>query len=154
MIHPAQHFAWCNLHISSLNKVIIYSPLLCSFPSFKPIHCSMSGSNCLFLTCIQVSQGAGNVAWYSHLFKIFLQFVVIYAVKGFSIVNEAGIYVSLGFSCFFCDPTNVVNFISDSSVFLNPTCAPGSSWFMYCWCLAWTILSITLLTCEMSTIVQ
>ena len=154
MIYLAQHFAWCNLHISSLNKVIIYSPLLCSFPSFKPIHCSMSGSNCLFLTFIQVSQEAGNVAWYSHLFKNFPQFVVIHAVKGFSIVNEAEIYVFLGFSCFFYDPINVVNFISDSSAFSQSN--------LYTWKFSvhvllmpsWIILSITLLTCEMSTIVQ
>ena len=37
--------------------------------------------------------------------------------------------------------------------FLNPDCTSGSSWFMYCWSLAWRILNITLLTCEMSIIV-
>ena len=37
--------------------------------------------------------------------------------------------------------------------FLNPAYTSGSSWFMYCWSLAWRILSITLLACEMSTIV-
>ena len=42
-----------------------------NFPSFEPIHCSMSGSNCSFLTCIQVSQETGEVVWYSHLFKNF-----------------------------------------------------------------------------------
>ena len=36
----------------------------------------------------------------------------------------------------------------------NPACTPGSPWFMYCWSLAWRILSITLLTCEMSTTVR
>jgi len=49
----------------------------------------MSGSNCCLLTCIQVSQEAGKVVWYSHLFKKFPQFVVVHAVKGFSVVNEA-----------------------------------------------------------------
>jgi len=49
----------------------------------------MFGSNFCFLTCIQVSQEAGKVVWYSHLLKNFLQFVVIHTVKGFSIVNEA-----------------------------------------------------------------
>ena len=48
----------------------------------------MSGSNCCFLTCIQVSQEVGKVFWYSHLFKNFPGFVVIHTVKGFSIVNE------------------------------------------------------------------
>ena len=47
----------------------------------------MSGSNCCFLTCIQVSHEASKVVWYSHLFKNFLQFVVIHT--GFSVVSEA-----------------------------------------------------------------
>ena len=42
----------------------------------------MSSSNCCFLTCIQISQEAGQVVWYSHLFKNFPQFVVIHTVKG------------------------------------------------------------------------
>ena len=29
----------------------------------------MSSSNCCFLTCIQISQEAGQVVWYSHLFQ-------------------------------------------------------------------------------------
>ena len=51
----------------------------------------MSGSNCCFLTCIQVSQEIGRVVWYSHLFKNFPQIVVIHTVKGFGIVNDAEI---------------------------------------------------------------
>ena len=58
----------------------------------------MSGSNHCFLTCIQVSQEAGKVVWYSHLFKNFPQFVVIYTVKGFVIVNEAEVDVFLEIS--------------------------------------------------------
>ena len=38
--------------------------------------------------------------------------------------------------------------------FLNSAWTSGSSWFMYCWSLAWRILSIILLACEMSAIVQ
>ena len=38
--------------------------------------------------------------------------------------------------------------------FLNPACTSGISWFAYCWSLAWRILGITLLVCEMSAIVQ
>ena len=49
----------------------------------------MSGSSCCFLTCIQISQEAGKVVWYSHLFKNFPQFVVIHTVKGFGVVNKA-----------------------------------------------------------------
>jgi len=37
--------------------------------------------------------------------------------------------------------------------FLNPASTSGSSWFTYCWSLAWRILSITLLVFEMSAIV-
>ena len=38
--------------------------------------------------------------------------------------------------------------------FLNPACTFGSSQFTYCWSLAWRILNITLLACEMSAIVR
>ena len=68
--------------------------------SLEPIHCSMSASNCCFLTGTQVSQEAGKVVWYSHLFKNFPQFVLIHRVKGFSIVNEK-VEVFLELSCFF-----------------------------------------------------
>ena len=54
----------------------------------------MSGADCCFLICIQIFQEAGKVVWYSHLFKIF-QFVVIHTVKGFSIVNKAGVFGTL-----------------------------------------------------------
>ena len=60
-----------------------------SFPDFEPVHCSMFGSNCCFLTCIQISQEAGQVVWYSHLLKNFPQFVVIHTVQGFAILNKA-----------------------------------------------------------------
>ena len=56
----------------------------------------MSSSNCCFLTCIQVSQEAGQVVWYSHLFLNFPQFIVIHTVKGFGIVNKAEIDVFWG----------------------------------------------------------
>ena len=59
------------------------------FPNFEPVHCSMSGSNCCFLYCIQVSQEAGKVVWYSYLCKNFPQFVVIHIINDFSVVNEA-----------------------------------------------------------------
>ena len=77
----------------------------------------MSSSTCCFLTCIQIFQEAGQVVWYSHLFKNFPQFVVIHIVKGFNIVNEAEVDVFLKFSCFFKDPTDVGNLTSGSSAF-------------------------------------
>ena len=85
-----------------------------SFTNFGPFSCSMSSSNCCFLTSIQVSQEAGKVAWYSHLLKNFPQFVVIHTVKGFNVFNEA-VDVFLEFSCFFYYPTDVGNLISGSS---------------------------------------
>ena len=64
-----------------------------------------------------VSQEAGKVVWHSHLFKNFLQFVVIHTIKGFGIVNKAEIDVFLEHSCFFNDPTDVGHLISGSSAF-------------------------------------
>ena len=77
----------------------------------------MSSSNFCFLTCIQVSQEAGQVVWYSHLFKNFPQFVVIHTVKGFGEVNKAVVDVFLELSCFFNDPTDAGNFVSGSPAF-------------------------------------
>ena len=77
----------------------------------------MSSSNFCFLTCIQISQEAGKVVWYFHLLKNFPQFVVIHTVKGFSVVNEAEVDVFLQSPCFFYDPIDVANLITDSSAF-------------------------------------
>ena len=74
----------------------------------------MSSSNCCFLTYIQVSQGAGQVVWYSHPFP---QSVVIHTDKGFGIVNKAEIDVFLELSCFFDDSADVGNLISGYSAF-------------------------------------
>ena len=67
------------------------------------------------MTCIQISQEAGEVVWYSHLFKNVPQFVVIHTVKGFGVVNKADVFLELSY--FFSDPTNVGNLISGSSAF-------------------------------------
>ena len=114
----------------------------------------MSSPNCCFLTCIQISQEAGQVVWYSHLFQNFPQFIVIHTIKGFGIVNKAEVDVFLKLSCFFYDPRDVGNWSLVLLPFLNPTWTSGSSLFIDCWNLAWRILSITLLACEMSTVVQ
>ena len=90
---------------------------MCSFPDLEPVCCSMSCSNWCFLTCIQISQEAGQVVWYSHLLKNFPQFVVIHTVKDFGIVNKAEVDVFLELSCFFDDPTDGGNLISRSSAF-------------------------------------
>ena len=85
--------------------------------------------------------------------KNFPQFVVIHTVKGFGIVNKAEIDVFLELSCFFNYPTDVGDLFSGSSAFSNLAWTSESSQFTYCWSLAWRILSITLLLCEMSAIV-
>ena len=66
---------------------------------------------------MQISQKAGQVVWYSHLFQNFPQFIVTHTVKGFGIVNKAEIDVFLELSCFFNDPADVGNSISGSSAF-------------------------------------
>ena len=113
----------------------------------------MFGSNCYFLTRIQISQEIGKVVWYSHHLKNFLQFVVIHTVKGFGIINEKKhmlFWNSLAFSM-------IQQMLTIWSLvplpFLNLDYAFGSSRFTYYWSLAWRILSITLLACEMSATV-
>ena len=83
----------------------------------------MFSSKCCFLTCIQISQEALQVVWYSHLFLNVSQLIVIHTVKGFGTVNKAEIGVLFCFvlfswnSCFFDDPVGVGNLISGSSAF-------------------------------------
>ena len=88
-----------------------------SFSYLEPVCWSMSSSNCCFMTCIQVSQEAGQVVWYSQLLQNFPQFIVIHTVEGFGIVNKAETDVFLEFSCFFDDPENFGNLIYGSSAF-------------------------------------
>ena len=87
------------------------------------------------------------MVWYSHLFKNFLQFVVIHSVKGFSIVTEAEVDE---FSCFFYDPTDIGNLICDSS---GVSKSSFYTWKFSVHVLLKPILSIFLQVCEMSTIV-
>ena len=88
-----------------------------SFPNFELVCCSMSSSNYCFLFCMQISQEAGQVVWYSHLFQNCPEFIVIHTVKGFGIVNKAETDVFLELSCFFNDSSDVGNLISGSSAF-------------------------------------
>ena len=131
----------------------------------------MSSSNCCFLTCIQVSQEAGQVAWYSHLFQNFPQFVVIHTVKGFGVVNKAEIDVFLELSCFFDDPSDVGNMISGSSSFsksslniweflvhvlLKPCLENFEHYFASMWnecnfAIVWTFFGIALIWIEVKT---
>ena len=88
-----------------------------SFPNLKPICCSMSSSNCCFLTCIQISQEAGKVVWYSHFLKNFPWLDVSHTIKGFGVLNKAEVDFFLELSCLFDDPVDVGNLISGSSAF-------------------------------------
>ena len=121
------------------------------FPNLEPVCCSMYDSNCCFLTRTHVSHEAGNMVWYSCLFKNFPQFAVIHTKILGSQWNSSRCF--LEFSCFFYDPTDVGNLISGSSAFLNPAWTSGHSWFVFFWSLAWRILSISLVACEMTAIV-
>ena len=96
-----------------------YTNFTYSFSYLEPVCCSMSSSTCCFLTYIQISQEAGQVVWYSHLFQNFPQFIVIHTVKGFGKVNKAEMDVFLELSCFFHDPVDVGNLISGFSAFSN-----------------------------------
>ena len=91
-----------------------------SFSYLEPVCCSMSSSNCCFLTCISVFPEAGQVVWYSHLFQNFPQFIVIHTAKGFGIVNKAEINVFLELSCFLHDSEDVGNLVSGSLAFSKP----------------------------------
>ena len=94
------------------------------------------------------------MVWYYHLLKKSPQFLVIHTVKGFGIVNKAEVDVFLEFSCFYYDPTDVGNLISGSFAF--------SKFSLNIWKFSVHVLlkpglenlSITLLACEMSAIVQ
>ena len=68
---------------------------------------------------MQITQEAGKVVWYACLLKNFPQFVVIYTIKDFSIINKAEVDVFLELCCFFDDPTDVGNLISGSFAFLK-----------------------------------
>ena len=87
-----------------------------SFPYLEPVHFSMSGSNCCFLTCIQVLQESDKVVWYSHLLKNFPVCCDPHSQR-FNIVNKAEVDVFLEFSFFFYDPADAGNLISGSSDF-------------------------------------
>ena len=68
------------------------------------------------LTCIQMSQEAGQVVWYSHLLK---NFPVCCEPQSKIIANEVDVF--LEFPCFLCDPANVGNLVSGSSAFSKPS---------------------------------
>ena len=90
---------------------------------------------------------------FTHLVQNFPQFIVIHTVKGFGIVNKAETDVFLELFCFFDDPADVGNLISGSSAFSKNSLNIWKYTVHVLLKLAWRILSITLLVCEMSAIV-
>ena len=90
---------------------------------------------------------------YSHLLKNFPQFIVIHVVKGFGIVNKAEIDVFLEI-CFFNDLADVGNLISGSSAFSKSSLYIWKFLVQVLLNLVIRILSITLLACEISAMVQ
>ena len=121
-----------------------------TFPNLQPVHCSMSVFKCCFLTCIQISQEAGKVVWYSLPFKNSLQFIVIHTVNGFGAANKGNIYIFFFFcvefslSLFFFFSMMQWKLIFGSSVFskfsLNfwkVLSTSESSQYKYCWSLGW-----------------
>ena len=73
----------------------------------------------MLLVLIQISQEAGQVVWFSHLFKNFPQFVVMYTAKSIGIVNKVKVDIFLELLLFY-NSTDVGNLTSGSSAFLNP----------------------------------
>ena len=103
MLHSVQRFSYSAYKLNKqISRVTIYS---------LDILLSRFGTSLLF----HVQLYAGQVVWYSHLFKNFPQFVVIHTVKGFGIVNKAEVDAFLKLFCIFNDPTDVGNLISGSS---------------------------------------
>ena len=94
------------------------------------------------------------MVWYLHLFQNFPQFIVIYTVKGFGIINKAEIDVFLELSCFFDDPADVGNLISGSSAFSKTSLNIREFTVHILLKSSLEILSITLLACEVSAIVR
>ena len=133
--------SWCT-PFPVLNQSIVPCPVLTVLPDLRT-YFSRGRSGGLVFPCLEE----------------FSQFVVIHTVKGFGIVNktEADVlfcFVSWNSLAFLMIHRMLAIWSLVPLPFLNPAWTSGSSWFMYCWSLAWRILSITLLVCEMSAIVQ
>ena len=76
----AFHMMYCAYKLNKQGDRIQPWPIY-FFPNLETVCFSMFSSNYCFLTCRQTSQEAGKMAWYSHLFKNFPQFVVIHSQR-------------------------------------------------------------------------
>ena len=109
-----------------------YTSLMRSFPSFEPVHCSLSGSNYCFLTYIQISQEVGMVVWYSYLFNNFLVCRDPHSQRLYSSQWIKIRFFFWNFLAFFNDTTDDCNLISGSSAFSKSS--------LYTWKLSVDIL--------------
>ena len=132
--------------VSKLNKAVTIYSLDLFFSQFGT---SLFFHVCRSLSCIQCSQEAGNTVWYSHLIE---NNPVCYDPHHKRLWHSqwSRSWFFFLIPLFFLRSSS--NLISGFSTFLNPACTSGSSQFMYCWSLAWKILSITLLACEVNAI--
>ena len=144
--YVSSSLAFCMMYSAyELNKAgWQYTALMYSFAYLESVCCSMSSSNCCFLICIQISQEAGQVVWYSHLLKNFPQFVVIHTVKDFVLVNKAEVDVFLNTFTFSKIQHQILsNWSLVPLPFLKPAWTCRNSQFKNYWSLVWRILSIT-----------
>ena len=128
--------------------------LIHSVPSFKPVHCSLSGSVTSWPTYRFLRK---QVTWSDipSSLRIFHSFCVyVCDPQRLYLVNEAEVddFLELPFFCY--DLPNVGNLISGSSAFSQQSFTSENSLLMYCWRLAWRFLSITLTICEMHCKIQ
>ena len=80
-ILPSYGPALTTVHEHWEDHSLDYTGLTYFFSFLEPVCCSLSSSNCCFLTCIQVSQEADQVVWYAHQYQSFPQFIVIHSEK-------------------------------------------------------------------------
>ena len=124
-----------------------------SFPNLESVCCFMSGSNCCFLSCIQISQEAGQVVWYSHLLKKFPQLLWCTQSKElWHSLKQKYMFFWNAFA-FLIIQWMLAIWSLAPLLFLDPAWKSESSCFTYCWSLTWRIWCITMLACEMSAIV-
>ena len=126
-----------------------------SFPDLEPACCPMSSSNCCFLTCIQISQEVDKLIWYSSLsLRIFHS--LLWSTQKLQRSQWSRNRCFFFFNSFAFSMIQQILAIWSLVLlpFLNPTSTSGSSQFTYCWSLAWRILSVTLLACEMSAYIH
>ena len=94
-----------------------------SFSYFEPVCCSMFSSNCCFLTCIQISQEADQVVWYSRLFQNFPQFIVIHTVHLYSyiyIFKESYQFLKICDEYFVCGiSVNVQTYLKNTDIVIK-----------------------------------